>query len=274
MFNILVPTDFSDGALRALRYAVKLGAPLKANIIVANAYMMPSGGTSVVVDISDLLRKTALDEMDKVEAEFYRLSIGKEIKGNFIVEYGTVFDVINSIDSKFNIDLVVMGTNGASGLVKVLGSNTSAVVRETSIPVIAVPEVKTDAVVNKLLFATDFHQVNRKEDLIFLHNLAEGLQASISFIHVIGQGDEPISESKKQEYITHTCDILKSSKTDFRSVSADDVVTGIREAIETEKPDILVMVRHEYGFFEGIFHKSTTRELILEPQIPLMVLKD
>ena len=141
MKNILVPTDFSANADRALDFAVKIAQKLNAKIIIVHA--------------CDLLELTFKDRVELKKE--YNQNIIKEAKEklllykdnimkseNIMIQTklyeGTITETILYAAKEQKADLIIMGTLGSTGLKeKILGSQTSAVIGKSAIPVLAVP---------------------------------------------------------------------------------------------------------------------------------------
>lgn len=142
MKNILVPCDFSPAAREAYAFALQIAKRTRGRVFVLNALDLPVvyaaaiGVTPYYFDPS-LIRELK-EEADK---QFGKLN-PKPPEGmtvDFHALEGPVTPVIRQFIKDHNIDLVVMGTRGASGLEEYLvGSNTEKIVRYSPVPVFAI----------------------------------------------------------------------------------------------------------------------------------------
>jgi universal stress protein A len=142
LHRILIPTDFSKHSQNALAYAVafaeKFGAELHLLHVVQDlAMFLPDGVTA---------GPPLLPPVDQLTAAV-RVALDRAIEENHLqhlpvqthVREGTPFYEIIRFAKEMNIDLIVMGTHGRSGLVHVLlGSVTEKVVRKAPCPVLTV----------------------------------------------------------------------------------------------------------------------------------------
>lgn len=145
--NILIPIDGSDESLRAARYAVRVASCEKAGIICIHVIPAPE-------DISefegkpfyslqayyDVLGKSAKPWFGKIKeiAKGMGLSDDK-ITTDIIADVSSTADAIIKYAATTNIDLIVMGTRGRTGLKRFLiGSVADAVVRHAHCPVLVV----------------------------------------------------------------------------------------------------------------------------------------
>ncbi len=139
--TILVPTDFSEHADRALAYAVELAASLDATIHLVHAISitivgLPEMGVAYGAMVMESATKAAQDELE-ARATRYRdrvaLAPGR-------IEVGDAREVIDQVAKVIDADLIIMGTHGRRGLRRmILGSVAETVVRSAPCPVLTVP---------------------------------------------------------------------------------------------------------------------------------------
>lgn len=273
MKKIIVPTDFSDGAFNALIHAVEMAKITDASIRVIHAYSMPSTGSAVMVDIVDILKKNAEEELDNLAVRVKQLESAKEIAITYHARHGAVVDVINRECEDENIDFVVMGTQGASGITeKWLGSNTAAAARNIDVPLIAIPAELPFKKYEKMLFATDMKVLENMKPLKFVAGLAEDCNAKVKFMHIRKHGEES-DDAKVEEFQKQVGLVLGEQNPSFAFLFDDEIEDGLADAIESERPDLVISIRHEYGFFKGLFHSSTSQRLVNNASLPILVMK-
>jgi nucleotide-binding universal stress UspA family protein len=142
LHRILVPTDFSKHSANALTYAVafaeKFGAELHLLHVVQDlALFIPDAVTAMppVALPVDQITLAAREALDRVihEQQLERFSVYPEVRE------GTPFAEIVRFAREKDIDLIVMGTHGHTGLAHMLvGSVTERVVRKAPCPVLTV----------------------------------------------------------------------------------------------------------------------------------------
>jgi nucleotide-binding universal stress UspA family protein len=141
MKNILVPCDFSPQALEAYAFALQIAKRTGGRVTVLNAIDLPIaysaaiGVTPYYFDPSLIndLKEEAAKQFDKLPKPPGTVTV------DFQAREGPVTPVIRQFIRDHGIDLVVMGTQGASGLEDYLiGSNTEKIVRYSSVPVFAI----------------------------------------------------------------------------------------------------------------------------------------
>lgn len=271
MNKILIPTDFSEGAFNALIHGLNLAKMMDGSISIVHAYSMPPTGSNVMVDISDILKKNAEEELTTLEERVSGLELAKGVNIEYSSSYGSVVDVVNRKSNDENIDMVIMGTQGASGITeKWLGSNTAAAARNVNIPLLAIPAEKPFMGIENILFSTDMNVIKKEGPLSFVAELAKKADAKVKFVHI--RDSEQHDDSEDQAFKDQVQRLCGDLNPDYTFIQNDAVEKGIEEAIEKEKPSMLVMVRHEYGFFESIWHSSVTRSILNSASLPILVL--
>lgn len=157
MKKILVPTDFSKPAENALEVAASLAKEHDAEIVVL--HMMGLSDAVLTKNESREVFK-AMYYMKLAEQRFEELLDKEYLKGIKVtdtVHNYTVFSEINEIAKDMEVDLIVMGSIGASGLKEVfVGSNTEKVVRTSEIPVLVIKHRMENFNPTNGIFACDF----------------------------------------------------------------------------------------------------------------------
>ncbi|MEM6524484.1 MAG: universal stress protein [Bacteroidota bacterium] len=166
MLDILVPVDFSKEARYALNFALDIARSNEVKILAFHVVDYPTGATIDPVgmavptpydpDFIELLKKNAGKQMDYFLADFEG-DIESEISvGN---PYLDISDKISELD----VDLVVMGTKGSSGLKEFfIGSNAEKIVRTAKCPVITLSQATTVEEITDIVFATNLIDVSEE----------------------------------------------------------------------------------------------------------------
>jgi nucleotide-binding universal stress UspA family protein len=138
---ILVPTDFSAPAARALRYAAALGARFEAHLLViyADVFVPPVDFTISAAGVFDVAREDLVEAAREQLQTFAETNISTAMPYDIRVVVNTPTDAILAQVRESGANLIVMGTHGRTGLRHLLfGSVTEAVMRVAPVPVIAV----------------------------------------------------------------------------------------------------------------------------------------
>jgi len=201
--NILFLTDFSGPSTIALPYAAMIARAYGAKVTALHV-VAPSAYTYMTSEVSatllDAQEDAAETEMGRVEAEFAGLPRETMIERNV-----GVWPALSSILQKGEIDLIVLGTHGRTGMKKVVfGSTAEEVFRRTSVPVLTIgPAVRTDGHnsgrLQCVLFATDFNSVSGAA-ASYAVSFAQENQSRLVLLHVLpapkaGKGNKSVELS-------------------------------------------------------------------------------
>jgi nucleotide-binding universal stress UspA family protein len=267
MKKILVPTDFSYNAEKALEYALHLAIYFKSEIVLLHAWDLPHQKSSMFVSMQDMIKKKAEEDIKELKEKIADRFPELTIKTALIM--GNASESIKSVAKNLQADLIVMGTKGASGITKYLwGSIASGVIDGAPCPVFAVPEKATYQNIRKIGFATDYNQ-NDGEVILNLIPLVKLFNAELIIAH-IGKEKGP------DENGTHRLAEKMSSQSGYNNIiplfiENPNVLDGINNLIEEQNLNILAVAKVKRNFFDGIFHKSVSQEVAFSSKIPLMV---
>lgn len=159
MKNIIVPIDFSPLSEAALEVAAVLAKKKKSELLVLHMleltpYIMSTGDNMPTFQIVHLLKHT-----EKRLAKFLDRPSLQGLKVTPIIKHYKVFDEIDDVAKSHGADLIVMGSNGTTGIEEIfIGSNTERVVRDAEIPVLVIKTKIENFAPKSFVFACDFKE--------------------------------------------------------------------------------------------------------------------
>jgi len=278
MKNILLPTDFSNNSLNAIHYAIALFNKTPCNFYLLNVFRIP-------YQTNEILMENDVNQLAKIEADLYDSSqkgmqeIVKKIKikvksyhqFHLLSDYNLFINSIQKYIKEEDIDLVILGTKGATGAKEIfMGSNTGDVIMKTDCNVLAVPENASFSIPNEITFPTDFKIPYKEEELAQLLEISKMYQSNIRVLLFNNKEylDEEQKSNKKTlhnylEKIEHSYHTL--TNTDFEE--ALNCFTQSRGNI-----DMIAMIAKHYNFFQRLFFKPKVEALSFHTKIPLLVL--
>lgn len=167
MKKILVPCDFSEQAVNAFRFALDLAKQAKGEVHLVNVVELPVMHDTVLMPVLSFEEALLKELREKAEKQFEKLitKYADDVKVKSTVEFGATSVMIEDYASEKEIDLIVMGTRGASGVREFLiGSNTEKVVRRVACPVIAIKKHVKVEDIKTIVFPNTLEQ--EQEDLV------------------------------------------------------------------------------------------------------------
>lgn len=268
MRRILLPTDFSENAQRAIDYAFMLWGDEDIDFLLLNSFCLMHNIPEMLISLEDILReqseKTLLAHVEQIKKEHQSVSIRS------MSAYGEAPGVIKDVVREKAIDLVIMGSQGSTALGEVfLGSNTKRLINGISKPILIVPPQYPLKTPRKIVFGTDLIQVEDLDILQPMIHLTRKFQAEIIILNVTGNTDnqEVQGALQKLDFNNHFADINYR----FDVVRNENVLDGILGFLHREKADMLVLLPKQYPNFKRLFHRSLTKKIVYRTDIPLLV---
>jgi universal stress protein A len=138
--RILVPVDFSESSRKALQYALAFATQFNAEVTLLHVVPNVVAESRIAFDMPELQRSLLTEARQKLDEELKAFS-GRPVKCAVTVVRGVPYHEIVEVAKKSNIDLIVLGTHGRTGLKHlVMGSTAERVVRHANCPVLVVRE--------------------------------------------------------------------------------------------------------------------------------------
>lgn len=268
--TILIPTDFSKNARSAVEYALQNFNGEDVCFWFLYVSRVKYSGATVSKDVDDLLREESEASM-KDELELFRQKHPKSIiKG--LAYQGALVDIVTKIVNKEQIDLIVMGTQGASGVKEVvLGSNAANIMKHSTKPLVLVPANHTTEQFKTILFATDLKFIKGYETIQPLHRIAKESGAKLEILHLSkekGTTDEHAKEELRLD--TVFSDIPHQFHFQDQTIPEDDILDYSHKV----SADLIVVVSRSHNFFSRLLHRSVSRKLSMHSDIPVLILKE
>jgi nucleotide-binding universal stress UspA family protein len=276
MKKILFPTDFSKTANNAFVYALEMAKYLEAELVVLHVYDLPivsyEGYPSYVAEVYETIElnnfenfKDQIPILRKIAEEHHL----EAIKMSHVLEQGELISAIKGLVKKEKINLIVMGTNGASGWKETFfGSNAGAVIEKVPVLSLSVPiKAKFDKI-KEIGFTTRFRTKDRvalKQVIAF----AEKVDAKVKCLYV-KTFESDIENSKIDKWRND----FKDKPVEFFVIAHENVEETIFDFLKDQKIDMLAMLTYKRGFFEGLFNQSLTRKLSYHSEIPILALHE
>src|SRR5687767_13831970 len=138
MKKILVPCDFSKPAISAYRFALEIAAQSKGTIHLLNVIELPIMHDTVLMPVLNFEEQLLKDLRENAETRFRQITDKYKAEGIKVIVktlFGSVSRIIQEYITEESIDLVVMGSHGATGAREFfIGSNAEKMVRNSPVP--------------------------------------------------------------------------------------------------------------------------------------------
>ncbi|MBT8185338.1 MAG: universal stress protein [Eudoraea sp.] len=282
MKNILFPTDFSDNARNALKYAQRLFKDVRCNFYllhVSDYIDYPTRRISLDdhedVDTQELIvpsKKQLNSLLRKVEVT----NSNKNHKFFSIHEHGFFLESIKKHIEERKIGLIVMGTKGASGLrQRILGSNTGDVITKVKCNTLIIPLGIQFSEPKEVAFATDYN-------IFYSHNILDAVtemlrlgKGNIRVMNVTRMGRKlsDLQEKNKEYLVDYLTESFPDSNS-FHTITNRNVNAAIQCFVESRDIDMIIMVAKNLNFIQQILFDSLVEKLSFHSTVPFFVIHE
>lgn len=187
MKNILVPCDFSKPAVNAFRFALDIAGKSKGIVHLLNVIELPAIHDPIIMPVvffekeflNELKEKTT-KEFDKIINRYKTDTV--EVKTE--VTFGAVSRMIQDFIKKKKIDIVIMGSHGATGIREYfIGSNAEKIVRNSPVPVLVLKDLYKGPVEN-IVFPNTLETERQDKLIAKVKELQAFFKATVHILYV------------------------------------------------------------------------------------------
>lgn len=272
MKKILFPTDFSETANNAFLYALNLAKSIDAQVYVLHVYELPmitgSLSAGLIQNVYETVELGSFDNFKDNIPQLRQIADDNglnEIPIKFILEEGNFLYILREIIGEESVDFVVMGTDGNSGIEKMLfGSNTINAITSMKVPILSIPHGMSFKGFKNIGFTTVFDQKD-KDALKYLIEIANRHHAKIHCMHVSKDG------KFNQQAMKDWQDQFAGDPIVFEVYHDADPVNAVLDFIKEKQIDLLTVVSRNKGFFDKIFSPGFTKKIANKNITPLFV---
>lgn len=273
--HILLPTDFSDNAWNAIVYALKLYADeFCVFYFLHSRYILnPVSRTYITTHYVDKLKEQALKELAELKAQTEIANANAKHDFKTLLFEEELMDAVHEAVEQNAIDIVIMGTKGATGSIDYLfGSNTVKVVKKIkNCPILIVPDEHDFVAPKQIAFPTDYNRFYGDE-LRALKNMAGLFNSKIRVVHI--STEKELSSIQKYN-MTMLENYLADYECSFHwlpdyTKKADAITTFVEEL----KIEMLAMVKYKHSPLETIINEPVIMKLAFHPKVPILVIPE
>jgi nucleotide-binding universal stress UspA family protein len=275
--RILIPTDFSKNALNAIRYTIDLYAKLNCDFYFLNVFnfekytsnglFIPEEGSAELELAKAASQKNFVKLLDNLALH------NDNPKHNYYTKstYNFLSEAIKKMIADKDIELVAMGTKGATGSKGVLfGSNTvMAMEKIRECPVLAIPDGITFSPPKEIVFPTDYKDTFKRTELNYLIEIGKMHNAKIAILHLNKKKELSETQLNNQQLLKT---ILSEVKYDFHTISETHLGKGIQTFVESRNSDMVAFINRKHFFFGSVFSRPLLKEIGYDATTPILAL--
>lgn len=275
MKRILVPCDFSDPAVQAFKFAVDIAKESRGEVILLNVVELPVMHESVLMPTLSFEEAFIKDMKAHAEKNFAKMKDKWAKEGPKVtsfVEFGGASPTIRDFVKDNKIDLLVMGTHGASGLKEFfVGSNTEKIVRTSEVPVIAIKgQVKMSSIKN-IVFPNTFG-MDQEELTLRVKALQNFFKATLHVLYVNTPSSfrRDIEVKKEMKAFAKRFMLKDYTLTIFNDYSEEE---GLRNFVTDTKADMVAMATHGRRGINHLMSGSIAEDVVNHLTCPIWTCK-
>lgn len=280
MKNILLPTDFSNNAWNAIFTGLKMFQSVDCNFILLNTYepklanLMGNKSKERLGVIYDSLSENSKLQLDKTMQYLLENHSRSNHKFESVSISNDIEHAINQMVVDRDIDLIVMGTKGATGAKEVfMGSNTVKVIKKVRrCPIIAVPHSYDFKALKSVVFPTDFTHPYSKSELKPLIDVVSLWNAEIAILQIAQEYELHDEQKRNLKQLSHRLQDVKHS---YHKVEMwNNVAEATNKFAGENDMDLIALIHYPHTFMEKLTREPVIRKIGFHAKVPLMVLPD
>lgn len=273
MKNILFPTDFSHSAGNALAYAIEFARKMNAKLTLFNAFPLPVSAVEMPLEtnMTEQVKTDSENSLKKLKNQIHAAAPG--IETEFSSSWGFAADEIIAKAKEMSADLIIMGTEGAGGIKRILlGSNTAEVMGKSICPVLAIPAGCQFKNFRRIAFATGC-QDTEFPYIIQALDFAKRFNARFSLLHISGTVfTSPLEHKHIENFRDKVRKELNQPGIEISLLDMSDIAEGLTDILFKDNIDMLVIAHKKRNLLTQFLHPSISQKFTYSSASPLLVL--
>lgn len=278
MKRILLPTDFSPHAVKALEYAISIARKTGASLWLLHVTEeTESLLLDNVIPASEVQQGFDITAAGKLKMLKESIASTESVEIHTEIIHGSITSVIIRMIEEWNIDLIVVGTLGISGLRDVfLGSKTAAIIGQSPVPIIAIPLEFEGGPPSKILLA--IHDAKEAgEQLNTFYELAKIFHASITLTSFTDASYVAPTEYHEELIQLRKAETIVKEKTIYLDVDTKQLVgrkfiENVNQFVTENGYNLVAMTTHERSLLGNIISPSLTKKMSYKTKVPLLAM--
>lgn len=265
----LILTDFSRLSKVAIQYIMDFSRDINMQLVILHFVDTdtPTRARLSSGKLEEAIKKSSEQEMNQLIKTIKDENSHKADISSKIIFGSSIEKEVEKFALKNNIDIICIGTKGATGLKKILlGSNAASIIDNSSIPVLTIPEYAKYKVIKNIVYSSDLQNIDK--ELEFVLPFAKLLNAWVHILHIKKDNEEIDKDLKSQ--VEQLKASLSYKKVKLKTLKSISVLEGINKYIEDIDADMLTMFTHHTNLIEKLFLKSVAQKAAFQTRIPLL----
>ncbi len=273
MTKILVTTDLSNNSKSAVKFAFQLASQMPLEIIFFNVEVGVPDNEWYLKKGKNKTKSSYAIRLEKLKQFILQIILDHNLpytKFSCEVEIGIdTKNIILDFAKKRKVDYICSSTRGAGITKKLLGTNTSALIQHSTIPVFVIPKAYRVKPIGDIWYSSDLS--NLVTELSIVKKFADIIKSKIHVYNYDVLADlEEVQSKQNKIAVKHTDEKVKFH---FRKQHIENTISqDLQEDMKKRKPSIVVLfTKIKKSWFERLFYRNNSAEVTFDTRVPLLI---
>ncbi|MBQ0736177.1 universal stress protein [Aquimarina celericrescens] len=273
--KVLISTDFSKNAQNAINYAINLYKQDSCEFYILNTYTIEA--FTMELDAIRHIEESKQKSITGLANILDGLSASNDAPNHqyhMISERGPLIETMKEIIDKRDIDIVIMGTKGATdSRTQIYGSQTVlAMERIRNCPVLAIPAKAIFKKIKEIVFPTGYITPYKRREFQYLIDIAKNTGAAIRILHILEKDKQLDADQRNNQRLLK--EYFEGLEYSFHIVEDTKVQSALNSFIENRNIDLVAFINKKHNFFSWILSIPMVKNLTHHSTIPVLALHD
>lgn len=276
MKNILLPTDFSNNSQNAIRYAMEFYKNELCTFYIIHIQKALRYTTDDLmaapsnISIHGSIIGSAKSKLNQLMEQLKESFPNQNYSFNAITDYDIFTDAIQQAVQAHHIDLIIMGTNGATGASEVVfGSNTLKVIRKIDCPVLIIPEGFPFKTPKNILYAIDHDDHFEQKEIDPLTHIMNQYKPVLHVLKIKEDDTISIAEFDDKKSMKK---IFEDFDCSFHTIANIPTASAVNSFVQIMDIDMTAIFIKRETFLERFLKGSETSKISYGTLVPLLII--
>jgi nucleotide-binding universal stress UspA family protein len=264
MQKILVPCDFTTPAINAFRFALDCAAKSKGTVYLLNVIELPILHDTLLMPVLSIEEQFLKDLESTTKIRFRKLTDKyntTDVKVITKIKFGSVSKMIQEYIETASIDIVIMGSHGATGAREFfIGSNAERIVRYAKVPVLVTKDYYKGPIKN-IVFPNTLETEDQEDLVTKINELQNFFKAHLHLVWINTPLNFASDTATRQRLETFAKRFMLKNYT-ISVFNHTDEERGIMEFSNTINGDLIAMGTHGRKGIAWIINGSLAEDVV------------
>lgn len=269
MKTIVAAIDFSKGSTNALEHSKKMAKIMNTKITLVHSYSPPLLDPNIPIGIIEETYNDTIKIIEnKLKVEIEKIS-NEGVKAEYKLSFSDLSSVLNDVCSNEDVEFIVVGKTGHTSLLdNIIGSTANHLIDNVHVPLLVIPENFESDIFSKLCYASQLEYNEEK----YIENTVEIAKFSKNNLHIVHiNASSELNINPDEQFLETITERFEKDKIEIIQIESKSFKLGIGQLVNDEHISMLILTTHKRGILDGILNPSSTKRIIKDTQIPILV---